>query len=119
VHALSYGKPLPHERAVTFLRKGMQMLRFEILPADSHVELWLQDHAFAPQTPFKLIWEQGLDWKRALQEIETHPLEWNSATEQWNKYVQETAKRIREEKGERAAVEWMRTVKSAGAGKSG
>jgi hypothetical protein len=119
VRALSYGKPLPHERAIKYLRKGMQMIRFEILPADTRIELWLQDHAFDVRTPFKLIWKRGLDWKSALQKIETQPLQWNPAAEQWNKYVQETGKRIKEEKGERAAAEWIKTVKSAGAGKSG
>ncbi len=113
VHALSYGKPLPHERAVSYLRKGMQMIRFELLPADGSLELWLQDHAFDAQTPFKLIWERGLDWKRALREVETQPVEWRPPTEQWNKYVQETAKRIKDEKGERAAREWIQTVKSS------
>lgn len=58
-----------------------------------------------------MIWERGFDWKRSLREVETQPVEWDPVAEQWNKYVQETAKRITREQGPYAVSEWIRTVK--------
>jgi len=113
VYALSYGKPLPHEKAIKYLRKGMQMIRIGILSAGSSLEIWLHDHAFDPQTPFKLIWEPGLNWKSAIQEVEMQPAAWYPEIERRNKYIQETARRIKEEQGEAAAMEWIQHFKNS------
>lgn len=115
LHAMSYGKPLPHPRAMMHLRKGMQMIHIELLYAGRSVELWLQEHAFDPDTPVKLIWERGFDWQNALREVETKPVDWNPEIEQRNKHMQETARRIREEQGDFAAEEWPETMKPGGA----
>ncbi len=116
LYALTCGKPLPHNKALSHLRKGMQMVRFELLPADSSPEVWIRSHEFDPETPFKLIWERGFDWKNALHEVETQPVVWCPTIEQRNKHVQEMAKRIAREQGLSTAIEWMQKQKSGAAG---
>ena len=107
VRRLSYGKPLPHEQAVTHLRRGMKMIRVEFLIEDS-VEDWLQTRSFLPDTPVRLVWEPGLDWRQVVDEIESHPAPWDPALEKRQKYLQETVKQIIRERGTEAAREWLR-----------
>ncbi len=71
VYRLSYGKPLPHEQAVKHLRRGMKWIRIETLTGS--LEDWLWDHLFPPDTPVRLVWEPGLEWRQVVDEIESHP----------------------------------------------
>ncbi len=111
LYEMAYGKPLPHDKAISHLRKGMQMVRIELLSDDSSPEHWIQSHEFEPDTPFRLVWERGLDWKKTLQDMDANPLDWSPATEQRHKYFQETAKQIRKDQGLMAAVEWLEQQK--------
>ena len=104
-HRLSYGKPLPHEQAVTRLRRGMQMVRVEFLVGN--LENWLTVHCFSPDVPRELVWEPGLAWPQVVDRIESHPRPWDPAAEEQHKHLQENYRRIAEEQGTRAAQEWL------------
>ncbi len=104
---MTYGKPLPHNKAIPYLREGMPKVRIELLAADGSLQQWICSHEFERETPFKLIWERGFDWETALREAETKPAEWRIEVEQRNKYLQERARPIRDEQGLSAAKEWM------------
>ena len=105
VHRLSYGKSLPHEQAITHLRRGMKWVRIESLVGS--LEDWLHDHLFSPNTPIRVVWEPGLDWRQVVDEIESHPAPWDPALEQRFKYLQETFEQIAQEQGREAAREWF------------
>ena len=107
LYAITYGKPLPHNKAFTYLRKGMQMIHFETLTAGDSVDLWLEAHRFEPDAPIKLIWEKGLDWQTLLREVERHPIAWNPATELRTKDFKDTAKRIKAQEGQPGVEQWM------------
>ena len=85
----------------------MKMIRVEFLV--SSVEDWLRDRFFPPDTPVRLVWEPGLDWRQVVDEIESHPTAWDPALEKRHKYLQETAKQIIQDQGIPAAREWFRT----------
>ena len=106
VYRLSYGKPLPHDQAVKYLRQGMKMIRIEFL--DEEIKEWLKGHLFSPDTPVRLVWEPGLDWRPIIDEIEVNPLVWDAALEKRNKELQETARQIAQEQGMLAAEEWLK-----------
>jgi hypothetical protein len=105
VHRLTYGKPLPHEQAVKYLRRGMQMIRVEFLTGN--LEDWLADHCFSSDTPLEPVWEPGLAWPQIVDRIESHPLPWDPVAEEQYERVQETYRRIAKERGTRAAREWL------------
>ncbi len=106
LHRLSYGKSLPHDQAITHLRRGMKWIRIE--PLIGSVEGWLKTHLFPPDTPVRVVWEPGLDWRQVVDEIEAHPASWDSVLEQRFKYLQETARQIAQDQGREAAMEWFR-----------
>jgi hypothetical protein len=105
VHRLAYGKPLPHEQAVKYLRRGMQMIRVEFLTGN--LEDWLADHCFSSDTPLELVWEPGLAWPQIVDRIEFEPISWDPVAEEQYERVQETYRRIAKEQGTRAAREWL------------
>lgn len=104
-HRLSYGEPLPHEQAVTHLRRGMQMIRLEFLAGN--LEDWLADHCFSPDTPLELVWEPGLAWPEIVDRIESEPLPWDPVAEEQYEHVEENYRRIAKDQGTRAAQEWL------------
>lgn len=105
-HRLAYGKPLPHDRAVIQLRRGMKMIRVEFLT--STLEGWLETHTFSPDTPIRLVWESGLAWQEVVDELEAHPIaSWDPATQERHKQVQKAFGRIVKEQGLLAAQEWL------------
>ncbi len=106
VYRLSYGKPLPHEQASIYLRRGMKWVRIDFITAG--VQIWLSDHLFPPDTSVKMVWEPGLDWRRVVGEIEAHPLPWEAVLEQRLEYLQETARQIIRDQGREAAQEWFK-----------
>jgi predicted nucleotidyltransferase len=105
VHRLAYGKPLPREQAVKYLRRGMQMIRVEFLAGN--LEDWLADHCFSFDTPLELVWEPGLAWPQIVDRIESEPISWDPVAEEQYERVQETYRRIAKEQGIRAAREWL------------
>ena len=105
VHRLSYGKPLPHQQAVTHLRRGMKMIRVEFIVTD--VEGWLGDRFFPPDTPVRVVWEPGLHWRPVVDEIESHPAPWDPELERQYKYLQDTAWQMLQDQGREAAGEWF------------
>ncbi len=108
---LSYGKPLPHEQAMKQLRRGMHMIRFEVL-IDHDVGEWLEMCSFASDTPVRLVWEEGLDWQPIVDELEAHPVAvWDPDKDAEYKEERETLQRIIEEEGGPAAWEWRKRQK--------
>jgi hypothetical protein len=105
LYRMTYGKPLPHEQAFKHLRRGMKMIRIASL--SGNVETWLEDHFFSPDTPVRLVWEPGLDWRGIVDEIEAHPAAWDPDLEKRHKYLQETAMQIERDEGMLAAREWL------------
>jgi hypothetical protein len=59
-YRLSSGERLPYEQAFIHLRRGMKMIRFEVLIGS--VESWLEEHFFPADTPVRLVREPGLNW---------------------------------------------------------
>ena len=108
-----YGKPLPIERAVQYLRQGMKMIRFELMEDDGRAT-WLSVHFFPADTPVKLIWRPGLDWQSALDGIQASPSPWNETASLRFKYLAETARQIALEKGFEAAQQWMEEEQKRG-----
>ncbi|MCG2770416.1 MAG: hypothetical protein ABIK79_05775 [Chloroflexota bacterium] len=105
LHRLSYGKPLPHDQAVKHLRRGMKMIRIELLVGN--VEDWLEEHGFPPDTPMRLVWEPGLKWQHEVDEIESCPAPWDSDQEKHHKYLQGNFTQLVEEQGLEAARGWF------------
>jgi predicted nucleotidyltransferase len=52
---------------------GMRMIHIESVSERTLVE-WFRSRKMPPDTPYKLIWETGLDWKTILEEIRLNPL---------------------------------------------
>lgn len=102
-----YG-PLPIEKVIKYLRKGMRMIHFERMTENDSVEIWAQEHFLEHNMQFALIWEHDFDWIGVLKKIEIQAIEWDVVSEQWNKHVQNTAKTIIKEKGIDAAIDWMK-----------
>lgn len=109
VYRMTYGLPLPHAQAIKHFRQGMKMISVGLL--HDTVENWLIEHGFPLTTPYKLIWEPGYAWQKVIDEIESNPLAWDSEREARNKYLNETSKRIEEEQGKDAAIEWFKANK--------
>lgn len=105
VYRLSYGKPLPHEQAITHLRRGMKWVRIEALSGS--LENWLRDHVFPLDTPVRVVWEPGLDWQQVVGEIEFQPARWGPALEHRFKHLQETFRQIAQDQEMDAAREWF------------
>jgi IS605 OrfB family transposase len=47
--------------------------KVQIMPEDEGIHKWLKDHMMPEDTPYRLIWQDGLDWKKALEEIYINP----------------------------------------------
>jgi len=105
LYRLSYGKPLPHAQAVKHLRRGMKMIRIELLHGS--VEDWLEQHGFPSDTPVRLLWEPGLRWQPVVDEIESSPTPWDPDQEKDHKHMQDTLRQLVEEQGIEAVTEWL------------
>lgn len=108
LYALTYGKPLPYQRAFTFLRNRMKMIRFESMSPTTDVAGWLADHMFLPETPARLVWEPQHDWQDTIAEIANQSLPWDPDLERQNKFMQERLKKIVEDEGVDAAAVWIK-----------
>jgi hypothetical protein len=111
MHRLSYGQPLPIQQAIQHLRRGMKWIRIEQF-VDSSLAIWLADRLFAPDTPVRVVWEPGLDWRAVVAEIETQPAPWDPVAAQRRKEFQQTAQRLLRERGRRAALAWAKEQRS-------
>jgi hypothetical protein len=107
LYRLSYGKPLPYEKAIIHLRRRMKMIRIELIEGLS-LKRWRFVHGFLPNTPIKLVWEPGLDWPPIIDDLEANPLPWQPEVEERNKQIQETLRHILETQGELAATQWLK-----------
>lgn len=106
LYRLSYGKPLPQDQAVEYLRQGMKYVRVEFLLGN--IEDWLSEHRFSPAIPMRVVWEPGLEWRQIIDEIESHPISWDPDVEKHHKYIQEAFNQISQEQGVMVAREWLR-----------
>jgi hypothetical protein len=95
VFRLSYGKPLPSAEAVTYLRRGMKMIRIEFLEAQD-LGQWRMGHGFPPDEPIELVWQAGLDWPDIVDDLELNPLPWQPEREEKNKELQKKVLHIRQ-----------------------
>lgn len=83
------------------------MIRFEVLI--DNVEEWLEMCSFASDTPVRLVWEQGLDWRPIVDELEAHPVvAWDPDKDAEYKEEMEALQQIIEEEGAAAAREWLK-----------
>ena len=106
IYRMSYGKPLPAEEAVIHLRRRMKMIRIEFLQ-DQDLRQWCMEHGFTPDTPIKLVWEAGLNWREIVDDLEVNPLSWQPEIEARNKQLREKVEHIRQTQGNLAAKEWF------------
>ena len=86
-----YGRTSPLDKASTYLRRGMKMIR--LFPVDDEIGRWNQLPLFPDANGLRLIWKPGLDWRAIVDEIEAHPKPWpgprppdaqERAEEAWN-----------------------------------
>ena len=96
VYRLSYRKPLPHDQAIKRMRAGMKMVRIDLI-LDS-LEGWLASSCFPADTPIRLVWKPGLDWRKVVDDVEVNPLPWNPEEERLRKERQEKLKELYEER---------------------
>ena len=105
------GERIPIEQAVKRLRKGMKMIW--ISPIDDPIEKWLASHCLPPDTPVRLVWEPGLDWRQVVDDIASNPLPWDPEEERLNKEEQERIKKFADEdlrlhKDDTGCPKWLR-----------
>jgi hypothetical protein len=105
VARLSYGKPLPSQEAIIHLRRGMKMIRIELLE-DGDLDQWRIGHGFLPDTPIKLVWQAGLNWPEIVDALEVNPLPWQPEREEEHKQLQKKVEHIRQSQGQYAAEKW-------------
>ena len=84
-----YREPLPDDRAVIYLRRGMQQVR--IFTIERALENWDQRSLLLAIRP-RLIWEPNGNWKPVIDEIEQNPLSWpgprpEDAREQYEAFI--------------------------------
>jgi hypothetical protein len=89
---MAYGRPLPIQQAISHLRRGMQMVHFDIITSQSSAEGWLNARGFPPDSPMELIWQEGLAWRPILDRIEAHPRAWDAAASAMYKRANELEK---------------------------
>lgn len=110
IHDLSYGKPIPGEKASIELRRNMKMIRIVLLEINETIESWCKSHYMEHNSPkTKLVWDDNIDSEVAIQKIKEQPLKWDVKNESHNKYIQETIKKIENEEGESAAYKWYKS----------
>ena len=83
--ALVYGRPTPYDRAVQHLRHRMKMVRINELSEGTSPQDWFGYKEMPLDTPVRLIWEKGLDWRQVIEDIETHPVHWDPVSEESRK----------------------------------
>jgi len=108
LHAMMYGRPLPPERAVIELRRGMKKVDISFLSGT--VSAWLENHFFPPDTAIRLFWEKGRDWTAVIDEIEHCPLPWDQEKENLYHFQQDELQRIINEQGKEAGIKWIKEV---------
>ncbi len=74
VMAMSYGRPMAHNKASTHLRRGMKMV--QLYMAEFGLDQWDQRALLLFVQP-RLIWQPGGDWQTALTTIENSPTPWD------------------------------------------
>ena len=72
--ALSYGRPLPFQRARTQLRRGMKMVNMG--DAEGGLQNWMQLNLLLAGVRPRLIWKPGFNWAAVLERIEQSPDVW-------------------------------------------
>jgi hypothetical protein len=99
------GHALPSWQAVVHLRRGMKMVRID---TELDIDSWLQGFVLPEDVQVRLVWEPGLNWSPLVDELEAQPLLWDEAKDDYYKQVNEQAANIAQEKGNRAAYQWVK-----------
>ena len=69
-----YGRPSPFQKASTYLRSRMKMIRLFL--AEDGMKHWDQLLLFSGTGDLRLLWKPGLNWRVTLDEIEAQPRPW-------------------------------------------
>ena len=104
-HRLIYHKPLPVDQAITHLRRGMQMIRFEC--QTNGVDQWMHDLTIPENAQVRLVWQRSLNWQPIVDELEKQPLIWDEEKDIFYQQLKKRAEEIETSKGSRAARDWM------------
>jgi hypothetical protein len=81
---LAYGKIPLGMGVVRAFARGLKMVRL-MDDCKEDISNWLENHRMPPDTPYRLIWEEGLDWKEEIMDIRQHPLPHNQQAESAHK----------------------------------
>ncbi len=110
IHYLSYGQPMPWEKAKRNWCRGMKMFQIIIIEEkDTDFDKWIDDHTFLAIMNRKLIWEPGIDWKNILNKIQKFPITWDPIDEAKRKSYNAEMQKVLKDEGQLALEKWLKT----------
>lgn len=80
-----YASTQIYARAIRAFYADMKMVHVNDFMGVKNIAAWLKSHSMPDDTPRRLIWQPGIDWRCILQDIHTHPLQHNPSAESTRK----------------------------------
>jgi hypothetical protein len=82
LYHLTYGERTLEMKTLASFATGTKMVRLMPEFWGETFDTWLENHDMPADTPRRLLWKPGMDWKSVIEEVRIHPLPYDAEAEE-------------------------------------